>query len=374
MNSAGDSFFRADTMVLRSPNLFLKILFETNITAAGQDALNATLTTDSDMNGFVDTSLVLRFVNTKTPSMTNAQLTPGGALCPLPIDPARACGPDATFPFYAPAVDYANGQSCPLLGTQEMAAGSCFASTPASIVIQLPILGAVPLQDGQVIGSWDGTGISNGRVRGFLPKTVAAVTKLGDGLPEAFALVGIAKGAPLTDFLSDRELSKRRARRRRLVVFGQLQREADLVRSEHRSERADRPGGFHAGTALRVKAPSHASDRARTKRMGDLARATEFARTRNRALPICSRAEPRASTLSEAQRASRRSSRASGRSGAPTAAICARSRCARRAAWRASRAWSACMRTTCAWRASRRWSSACKCSPRARAPSRSKCG
>lgn len=64
------------------------------------------------------------------------------------------------------------------------------------------------MQDGQVIGTWDGQNISSGRVRGFLPKTVAAVTKLGEGLPPAFALLGVKAGAPLTNFLSDRELQK----------------------------------------------------------------------------------------------------------------------------------------------------------------------
>jgi hypothetical protein len=74
--------------------------------------------------------------------------------------------------------------------------------------MQLPILGAVPLQDGQIVGTWDGANISNGLVRGFLPKTVGAATKLGEGLPAFLVLAGIQAGAPLSNFLEDAQLQK----------------------------------------------------------------------------------------------------------------------------------------------------------------------
>jgi len=209
-DSQGDTFFRADTLVLKAPNLFATLLIiRADVTADGQAALNAALTGDDDMNGFIDMSLLLRFLKTTNPKGADGQVTPGGADCPAPLSPDSACGPDKTFPFQTPALTYANStQACVLAGAPESAAAPCFSTTPASLTMQLPILGAVPLQDGQIVGTWDGANISNGFVRGFLPKTVAAATKLGEGLPAFLTLAGIKAGAPLSNFLSDAQMQK----------------------------------------------------------------------------------------------------------------------------------------------------------------------
>lgn len=209
-NSQGDTFFRADTLLLKSPNLYATLLIlRTDVTADGQNALNAALVGDDDKDGFVDMSLLLRFLNTKDPKTGSGQVTPGGALCAAPLAAEPACGPEATFPFQTPPVMFANAtQACGLTGAMESAPAPCFHTTPASLTMQLPILGAVPLQDGEIIGTWDGANISNGYVRGFLPKTVAMATKLGDGLPEFLVLAGIQKGAPLSNFLNDNQLTK----------------------------------------------------------------------------------------------------------------------------------------------------------------------
>jgi hypothetical protein len=209
-NSQGDTFFRADTLVLKSPNLYATLLIlRTDVTADGQNALNAALAGDDDKDGSVDMSLLLRFLNTKDAKTGSGQVTPGGALCAAPLAAEPACGPDKTFPFQTPPVMFANSaQPCGLTGAMESAPAPCFHTAPASLTMQLPILGAVPLQDGEIVGTWDGANIGNGFVRGFLPKTVAMATKLGDGLPEFLVLAGIQKGAPLSNFLNDNQLTK----------------------------------------------------------------------------------------------------------------------------------------------------------------------
>src|SRR5690606_21217566 len=92
-------------------------------------------------------------------------------------------------------------------GTSETASGACFVTAKAPITLNLPALGPVPLQDGQVIGRWEGDSIVDGRVRGFLPKSVAEATRLPAPVPPYLAAAGVTAGTPLTDFLSDRELA-----------------------------------------------------------------------------------------------------------------------------------------------------------------------
>ncbi len=204
-NSQGDTFFRADTLQLKAPKLYATLLIlRTEITSSAQDALNTLLTGDAESDGFVDMSLLLRFLKTANPKTSAGQVTPGGAICPFPIDPSKACQPDKTFPFQTPALAYMNGTApCTLQGAPESAPAPCFVTNPASLTMQLPILGAVPLQDGQIAATWDGTNISNGWVRGFLPKAVAAATLLGDGIPPIYELAGAKKGVPLLSFLMD---------------------------------------------------------------------------------------------------------------------------------------------------------------------------
>jgi hypothetical protein len=58
-----------------------------------------------------------------------------------------------------------------------------------------------------VIGSWQEGSIVNGRVRGFLSKSVAANTKLQQGIA-GFEAFGLSQGAPVVDFLPDAEVVK----------------------------------------------------------------------------------------------------------------------------------------------------------------------
>jgi len=178
------------------------------VTVDGQNALNTALTTDEDADDFIDMSMLMRFLKTSDPKTGSGKVTPGGALCQVPL-PDAPCGPDKTFPFQSPPLEYANAtQPCALAGTQEMAPPPCFSTTPASLTMQLPILGAVPLQDGQLVGSWDGESIKNGFVRGFLPKTVAAATKLGAGVPPILAVFNIKMGTPLINFFSEAQIGQ----------------------------------------------------------------------------------------------------------------------------------------------------------------------
>jgi hypothetical protein len=210
-NSQGDTFLRADTLVLKAPNMYVQVplLGAQDVTMDGQNALNTALTSDDDSNDFIDMSMLLRFLKTSDPKVGSGQVTPGGAVCQWPIGPDMKCGPDKTFPFQTPALEHANaGQTCTLTGTQESVPAPCFTTTPASLTMQLPILGAVPLQDGQIVGSWDGANIKSGFVRGFLPKTVAAQTKLGAGVPPLLAVFNIKMGTPLINFFSEAQIGQ----------------------------------------------------------------------------------------------------------------------------------------------------------------------
>ncbi|HEX6240901.1 MAG TPA: hypothetical protein VFZ61_08405, partial [Polyangiales bacterium] len=209
-NSQGDTFFRVDTLVLKAPNMFVKVplLGPQNVTMDGQTELDKALTMDVDGDGFVDLSSLIRFFKTSDPKAGNGTTTAGGGMCQMPVGGDKPCGPDKTFAFQ-PAVGYSNNQQgCVLAGTQEMAAGPCFITELSSLTMELPILGAVPLQDGQIVGTWEGANISNGLVRGFLTKKTAEATKLGEGVPSILALVGVKMGTPLVEFFSATEMGK----------------------------------------------------------------------------------------------------------------------------------------------------------------------
>lgn len=214
-DSKDDTFLRADTLVLNAPNLYVPLvtlginLGTRDATQDGQNTLNDGLTKDANGDGFVDMSMLLRFLKTSDPKTGSGTLAPGGAVCPMPLGPDKACGADKTFPFQSPPLNYANAaQPCMVQGTQESSPAPCFATTPASLTMQLPILGAVPLEEAQVVGTWDGGNVKNGFVRGFLTKTSAAATKLGAGVPDWLGLVGVKQGDPLTKFVSDMQIGK----------------------------------------------------------------------------------------------------------------------------------------------------------------------
>lgn len=206
-NPSSETFFRTNTLTLLAPPMVTKPLgFEVDNTTDANNGLAQAMTADDDGNGFVDLSLLIRFLSA-TPQSGDGQTTTGGALCPFPLTDNQTCVPEVGFPFQA-LLQYTNGTDCKLEGTSEVAKGSCFVTSRAPLTMVLPIIGPVPLDEGQVIGTWQGAEIANGKVRGFLPKTVAAQTKLPDQLPEYLTRLTIKPGTPLTDFLSDKTLEK----------------------------------------------------------------------------------------------------------------------------------------------------------------------
>jgi hypothetical protein len=208
-DSKNDTFFRTDTLVLKAPNMYVDFFGMQDVTADGQKTLNDALTLDANADDFVDLSMLLRFIKTSDPKAANGQVTVGGAICPMPVGGTAACGPDKGFPFQVPNLAYTNAmQPCALAGTTEMSAAPCFSTGLSSLTMQLPILGAVPLQDGQVTGTYDAANISGGFVRGFLSKTVASATKLGQGVPSYLALFNVKMGDPLSKFFSAAQMGK----------------------------------------------------------------------------------------------------------------------------------------------------------------------
>jgi hypothetical protein len=211
MNSQGDTFFRADTLVLLKPTLVHDLTGlgfpKLPVTEQAQGIINDALTQDSDADGRVDASLLVRFLRTADPKVSDGDTTIGGGRCVFPLTPAAACGPEQLFPFQSPGITYHNGQNCMLQETSDVAPGACFASVRASITMNIPLLGPIPLEDGQVIGSWQDGAIVNGRVRGFLSKSVAAVTKLPADLT-GYEILNIVPGMPVSNFLPDNEIGK----------------------------------------------------------------------------------------------------------------------------------------------------------------------
>jgi hypothetical protein len=212
MNSQGDTFFRAEALVLKQPQLVLNVPFLgcQAVTSDVQSIVNDGLNADNNTDRIVDLSLLIRFLKTTDPKATNGEVTIGGGRCPFPLMPDGTCGPEPVFPFQAPGVAYTNGQNCMLMQTTEVAPGNCFASALTSLAINMPLLGPVPLQDGQVVGTWQDGNIVNGHVRGFLSDAVARATKLPTDLsaiPEIYRLV-LTAGGPIVDHLCTTEMSK----------------------------------------------------------------------------------------------------------------------------------------------------------------------
>lgn len=72
--------------------------------------------------------------------------------------------------------------------------------------MNLPLFGAVPLDDAQVIGTWaDGGegGIRTGWVRGFVSDETAMATTIQGEVPSHLALFDIQTGATLEIFLPE---------------------------------------------------------------------------------------------------------------------------------------------------------------------------
>jgi hypothetical protein len=210
--SPDDTMFRATSLKMLAPDLITKPLgFEgPSIRAGIQTAINDSLVKDVEPengDGFVDLSVIVRFLGDFSTTLQTGHVSMGGALCPFPYDATQVCGPAKTGPFDAPLA-IQNGSDCALDGTNYVASGSCFKSNKGTVSVNVQLIGKVPLQDAQVVGSWANAGvdgISGGWVRGFMPEATAKSTKLPEKLPAAAVLLGIAPGTPMIDFLSDKE-------------------------------------------------------------------------------------------------------------------------------------------------------------------------
>lgn len=216
--SADDHFFRVDRFVLKAPGVVLRPAgIEVPVTGQAQTGITDALVSDidpdnnndgmadeGDGDGFVDLSLLVRFLGTDSPASEAGRTTFGGGACPHPYAPELACGPSPELPFQAKTSSYENGTDCQLDGTSHVAEGPCFITQKAGIMLTLPLLGDIPLEEGQVVGAWvdeEQGGIESGAIRGFLPESAAQSTKLGAELPPLAVSLGIKAGTPLAAFL-----------------------------------------------------------------------------------------------------------------------------------------------------------------------------
>lgn len=216
--SADDQFFRVDRFLLKSPGVVLRPAgLEVSVTGQAQTGITDALVSDidpdnnndgevdeGDGDGFVDLSLLVRFLGTESPASEAGRTTFGGGACPHPYAREIACGPSPELPFQARTASYTNRADCELDGTSHVAAGPCFITQKGGIMLTLPLLGDIPLEEGQVVGAWvdEGRGgIESGAIRGFLPQSVAEATKLGAELPPLAVSLGIKVGTPLAEFL-----------------------------------------------------------------------------------------------------------------------------------------------------------------------------
>ncbi len=216
-----NTFYRADLLKLIKPQLVLKPFIgpQQDITPNAQTAVDEGLVQDKepdngngiadsgDGDGYVDLNAIIKFIGGVDPSEEGGAVTAGAGLCPFPYDAKQVCGPLALAPFQTPA-PYTHGKDCKLDGTMSSSAGSCFSSQQGSFTVNIQLIGAVPLQNAQVIGSWVDAGkggISNGWIRGFLSEEVAMKTKLPAQIPIAARLLGIAPNTPLIEFLGDKD-------------------------------------------------------------------------------------------------------------------------------------------------------------------------
>lgn len=207
-------FYRVQRFALRAPELVLGkgTPLELPVTADVQTIIDGAFVSDAEpADGYVDLSLLIHFVDTRDPAREAGGTTFGGGVCPYPYDAMKVCGPEVTIPFQAPAPEYENATNCQLDGASNVASGPCFKTTVSEFTLSLPLLGMIPLENGQVIGSWvesGEAGIANGRVRGFLSESTAQATTLPSELPELAVLLGILPGTPIATFFPDRQLSQ----------------------------------------------------------------------------------------------------------------------------------------------------------------------
>jgi hypothetical protein len=222
--SGGDSFFRVDSFTLKAPGVVLRPAgLEVRVTNQAQMGVDDALVSDTDPDkngdgqadsgdgdGLVDLSLLIRFVGTTAPASKVGKTTFGGGSCPHPYTPERVCGANAELPFQTQTTSYTNGNNCALDGASHVAMGPCFTTQKSAITLTLPLLGDVPLEQGQVVGAWANEGkggIVQGAIRGFLSESIARATKLGSDLPPLAVSLDIKPGTALAEFLPNAERS-----------------------------------------------------------------------------------------------------------------------------------------------------------------------
>jgi hypothetical protein len=211
---------RTDSFLFNSPEIVLRPFGrEAPVTAEVQKSINASLVSDTtpdnnmdglanagDGDGVVDMNLIFRFRASGPATVNAGSIETGSALCKHPFDPSQSCPTDPAGPFQKIAEKYENQTDCKLAGTTEVATGPCFVTEVGRMMLELPLLGPVPLEEAQLVGSWaDGGagGIKNGFVRGFLSQEVARATKLGSDLPALAVALDIKPGTELALFFSD---------------------------------------------------------------------------------------------------------------------------------------------------------------------------
>ncbi|HVZ32885.1 MAG TPA: hypothetical protein VG963_10685, partial [Polyangiaceae bacterium] len=158
----GDTFFRADSLTFQTPEIVLSLAgVSLPITDQAQSHLDIALVSDSDPDnngdgmadsgdgdGFLDLSMLLRFVQTATPAAGDGgKLLIGPANCPYPYGASSVCQPNPQASFPDAPLLYKNGTDCALDGAPQHATGQCFKTDKTHFDLALPLLvaGRLPL-------------------------------------------------------------------------------------------------------------------------------------------------------------------------------------------------------------------------------------
>ncbi len=199
--------FRFDTLALRDPHAFAQVfIFCADITnSASGSAINeqfaTNLTTDTDMDGFLQLSPVVVFRPLNQAAAVTSPVELQFADCTAPNGSTTMCAHDpATTPVPLMATNQSTGTCLgPIAGTVRPytpavttttapAGGTCFVSTNSSVTFTLAGVD-ITLTDAQIAGAYQGnpaTRITNGLLRGFLSEAVAYTIIL----PADLAVVG----------------------------------------------------------------------------------------------------------------------------------------------------------------------------------------
>lgn len=199
--------FRFTDLDLMDPHAFANILGCRDITNGsffGQDLLNpileTSITTDDDMDGLLDLSLLLVFRPLNQSTAAGMMMGSGDIIeadCTAPASTTSCTRPMGSMPIAS--FTFTNQASGTCLGTTvggssvvrpysppvAVPGGPCFVSSAQSITIDIAGIN-IPLIDAQIAGTYVGspaTGVSNGLLRGFLTQAAARTTTLPASLP-----------------------------------------------------------------------------------------------------------------------------------------------------------------------------------------------